>query len=349
MIPLLLLTAALIYAVLSPTLRPPRIALEDVHRRELEEERDLLLDALRELDSDLERGEIPAEEHARLRLRYTTQAARLIAALDDLSPAPAQAASPARPAAGLAAGATLAVVLLLGAAAFTVVPELQLLGVAPADAQRLRDVSRLPALEARAERTRSVADLRALADAAFNVERYDVAGPAYGEVLRQEPRDPQALRRFGFLLLDRPEYRQQALSLIQASVQAAPKDPEGQLLLGAALARSGQSQQALEALETFRRLAPERRDADALIAQLRDREGQAAGGAELFAQNCAACHGPGGEGGPGGPNLTGSPALRDPAALRAVITRGTGAMPAFPNLQGEALEALVRFVQGLGR
>ncbi len=54
--------------------------------------------------------------------------------------------------------------------------------------------------------------------------------------------------------------------------------------------------------------------------------GDAANGDELFAENCAACHGEGGTGGSAGPELAGQPITL--AEARAQIEAGGGAMPA---------------------
>jgi mono/diheme cytochrome c family protein len=54
--------------------------------------------------------------------------------------------------------------------------------------------------------------------------------------------------------------------------------------------------------------------------------GGAASGEELFAQNCASCHGEGGAGGGIGPTLAGAEITLDEA--RSTIENGSGAMPA---------------------
>jgi cytochrome c551 len=54
--------------------------------------------------------------------------------------------------------------------------------------------------------------------------------------------------------------------------------------------------------------------------------GDAAAGEQLFAQNCASCHGQGGENGTVGPTLAGNPISIEDA--RAQIEEGGGVMPA---------------------
>jgi alcohol dehydrogenase (cytochrome c) len=57
--------------------------------------------------------------------------------------------------------------------------------------------------------------------------------------------------------------------------------------------------------------------------------GDAAAGKQVFADNCAGCHGVSGTGGNGGPDLTAIPSAKDAAAVKKQVENGGGGMPAF--------------------
>jgi quinohemoprotein ethanol dehydrogenase len=57
--------------------------------------------------------------------------------------------------------------------------------------------------------------------------------------------------------------------------------------------------------------------------------GDATAGKQVFADNCAVCHGPTGKGGNGGPDLTSIESAKDYAAVVAQVTNGGGGMPPF--------------------
>ncbi len=82
-----------------------------------------------------------------------------------------------------------------------------------------------------------------------------------------------------------------------------------------------------------------------------------AGGAELYQQNCAACHGPDGKGVPGAfPPLANNPHAADPGYVARVIREGksgpitvngqpyNGAMPPFAQLSDDDVRALAKYV-----
>lgn len=69
-------------------------------------------------------------------------------------------------------------------------------------------------------------------------------------------------------------------------------------------------------------------------------------GEVVFARDCAACHGPSGEGGVGLKLADGRVVERypDPADHRAVVVEGRGAMPAWGSrLSDEEIDAVVRY------
>jgi cytochrome c6 len=73
-----------------------------------------------------------------------------------------------------------------------------------------------------------------------------------------------------------------------------------------------------------------------------------ANGAKLFADNCAACHQPRGQGIPGAfPKLAGSKFVQGPGQQVArIVTHGKGGMPTFRNdLNPEQVAAVVSYIR----
>jgi mono/diheme cytochrome c family protein len=71
-------------------------------------------------------------------------------------------------------------------------------------------------------------------------------------------------------------------------------------------------------------------------------EGDAARGEQLFAENCASCHGEGGTGGGVGPALAGSGVSLEEA--RGTIEAGSGVMPA-DLVKGQELEDVLAYLE----
>jgi mono/diheme cytochrome c family protein len=71
-------------------------------------------------------------------------------------------------------------------------------------------------------------------------------------------------------------------------------------------------------------------------------EGDAARGEQLFAENCASCHGEGGTGGGVGPTLAGSGISIEEA--RVTIEAGSGVMPA-DLVEGQELEDVLAYLE----
>ncbi|AWN24397.1 cytochrome oxidase [Deinococcus irradiatisoli] len=328
-----LLGLAALLAILAP-LRTGTVSDPDADQRSaLESERQRLM-------AELGR---PGDEARRPELER--RAARTLRALDALPGAP-RPLKPLWPLLGVA----LALVLV-GVGAFTFVPRWQLAALNPAEGTAVQSALTLPGLQARAQRTRDQADYLAWGDAAFTAGQYDQASAAYASALKLDPKQPRALRRLGILLLSgqgqaavkNEQQASQAFLLVRTAAQLAPDDPESQLLLGYALNNFGESKLALAALERYRSLDPTGREADDLIATLRASTAQSDPGSKVYAANCASCHGAAGRGGIG-PSLRESRLSR--AALQAVIQNGKGSMPAFPNIKGADLEALLNKLEG---
>ncbi|WP_424949925.1 c-type cytochrome [Deinococcus sp.] len=330
---LLLVAGALL--VLAP-LRQAGVSDPDALRRsELETERERLFAELRGLTAAAE-GRRPELEN---------RAARVLRSLDGLPPAP----SGRLPAGWLWGGLTLAAVLV-GVGAFSFIPAWQLGGLNPGEAKTVKTAVLLPGLAERAKANGSVPDELAWGRAAFDAGQYDQAAGAYAAALKQNPRQPEALRRLGIILLTRDDTQgqaarpnDQAFLLIRTAAQLAPDDPESQLLLGFALSRYGQDTLALNALERYRSLNPQGRDADEMIAVIRGRQNSADPGLGVYAANCASCHGAAGGGGVG-PSLLHAGLTRASVAL--IVRNGKGAMPAFPQISGKSLDELLAVVEG---
>ena len=200
------------------------------------------------------------------------RAALTLRALDALPPAPSHHPSrlPALTGLGLAA-------LIVAVGALTFVPRWQLAALSPQEGAAVKSAVGLPGLKAQASHDNTQTAYLAWGDAAFTAGRYDQASAAYASALKLDPKQPRALRRLGIMLLSgqgaaAPQDEQQAAQaflLVRTAAQLAPNDPESQLLLGYALNNFGESKLALAALERYRSLDPQGREADDLIATLR--------------------------------------------------------------------------------
>ncbi|MGY2892690.1 c-type cytochrome [Deinococcus sp. UYEF24] len=335
---LLLVAAALL--VLAP-LRSSTVSDPDaLERSRLEVERERLFGELRGLTPDTETR----------RPELEGRAARVLRSLDGMPPAP----SGRLPVPWLWGGlGLLAVLVVVGA--FSFIPGWQLGGLNAAEANTVKTAVQLPGLAARAKASGSVADELSWGKAAFDAGQYDQAASAYAAALKQNPRQAEALRRLGIILLTRDDNaagngattqakpNDQAFLLIRTAAQLAPSDPESQLLLGFALSRYGQDALALTALERYRSLNPQGRDADEMIAAIRSRQNSADPGTSVYAANCASCHGAAGGGGIG-PSLRMAGLTR--ASVAVIVKNGKGTMPAFPAITGKSLNALLTLVDG---
>nr|WP_221269520.1 c-type cytochrome [Deinococcus budaensis] len=337
------LLALIVLVSLWLTLEPLRAGSpadpDAAERGRLTAERDRLYAELAALEDEGRRPDL--ERRAALALR----------GLDALPPAPPPAgrAGHTRRLALLGVGAAA---LLTAAGALTFVPRWQLASLGAGEAQVVQNALALPELRRAAEASGQSADFLAWGQAAFDSGAYDQAVSAYGSALKLDPRQPEALRRLGILLLTRPGQpgqeisagdAQQAFLLIRTAAQLAPREAESQLFLGYALARFGQDEEALTALERYRTLNPSGRDADETITAIRARQNQADPALRVYAANCASCHGADGGGGALGPSLRASNLSRE--ALRGVIVNGKGAMPAYPGLKPAELNALLDLLE----
>lgn len=342
---LALLAAFWLAVTFAPALGRARAESLDSARADLEEERDLIYRQLEELEPEQPSDGTILPELERERLRLKVRAARVLTELDTLPPKP-QARVLEKRATPTVVGVAIAVVAALVIGLFTFLSSWQQKGLTSDYTQLLKTSARVSALEQKAK-SGDVKPLLELADAYFDLSRVADAARAYGTVLQKNPKEPRALRRFGLLLALQPSKVSQGLGLLELSTQVAPQEPEGFLLLGSIYRQLGQFDKAVVALERYKKLTPNGREADALLAQLQPgTQLLASRGSSLYTQNCAGCHGAQGQGG-SAPSLQESAVLVDKAALESIIVGGKGAMAGYPKIQGTDLKQLTQFVQTL--
>ncbi|WP_243027579.1 c-type cytochrome [Thermus albus] len=203
----------------------------------------------------------------------------------------------------------------------------------------------LKALQDKAKRTGEVADLLAWGRRAYELQALDQAAEAYLEVLKKDPRNVEAVRRVGILLFmgGRPDEAEMFLEIAQ---HADPKAAEGWLFLGNLYFQKGEMQEAIAAWEKYLEVGGEARErVEGLIAMARAQAQGGKDGKSVYQARCAACHGAEAQGGLG-PKLQGNPILRVPEAVREIVLKGRGQMPAVPLDEGE-LKALLDYLSSL--
>lgn len=201
-------------------------------------------------------------------------------------------------------------------------------------------------------------NLLALADAYWQVGEEERAVNAYFEILTEhDPGQPQALSRVGQLLFISGRTDDAAELLLRARI-ADPSDLETLLFLGNARFSQGNYAEAIDAWEDYVEVAGGSDQAGRVPDLISDAQARLTGapadevehdlveGAEVYAANCAACHGVAGQGG-SGPRLAGNPRSTDEAFVRRVVEHGSGMMPAFGRtLPSEQLDAVIEYVTG---
>ncbi|PYE55870.1 c-type cytochrome [Deinococcus yavapaiensis] len=319
----------------------PETSATDEVRADLEEEYGVVLAAIRELDDAVERGEADEEAARKERLRLQGRAGRALSALEALPVTPKRpGVSPVRPGMVALVGA----MALVAIGAFTFLPRWQLAGLGAGEQDALRSALDIPRLERAARSSKTLQAYMTLGRANFQAGRFEDAARAYADALRVDPRQAEALRRVGGVLLQDPDKLREAYQFIDLAARLEPNSDEGQLFLGFALARGGDVPGALKALERYRTLNPQGRDADELIATLRGADSAADLGRATYAASCASCHGTEGQGGVG-PSLEESRLSED--AIKAVVRGGAAGMPAYDatELSNERLDALVKLLR----
>jgi cytochrome c-type biogenesis protein CcmH/NrfG len=209
------LVGAAVVAILYPFTRPAAPAPPG-ERHPLEEEKEALYRALREVDGDLARGELTLEHHAELRARYEARAAAVLARLERETsnagqaparpePSPPAVAAPRLPA-WLPWAAGSAVVLagillsLSGNLLLRLPGETITTAGSPDDPERLAR-ARLAELRIAAEARPADAALQIeLGRLAFALDDLDTAAGAFFAALQAEPGNAEAHARLGAVL-----------------------------------------------------------------------------------------------------------------------------------------------------
>lgn len=226
---------------------------------DLQEERDALFRAIRELDH---RGDIAAERLAELRARYQAKAAKTLEAIDARQqalagrPAP-RAAGPRR----VPLGAIVALTLVLAAAA--VLPSFVLPRVGQdatvtttdvAAATQLRDLQRAAQSEPSAE------NLLALGDAYLSLQMLQEALDTYQRIVdTSDPVPAAAYQRLAVLAFGTDLARAQ--EMLELARDAEPENPDTPFLLSEVAYANGELALAHDSLQRFLDVAPGTPDA----------------------------------------------------------------------------------------
>jgi cytochrome c-type biogenesis protein CcmH/NrfG len=235
----LVLVGVVVVVVLYPLTRPP-LRGAGRERHPLEEEREALYRALREIDADLARGELTAEHHAELRARYEARAAAVLARLDreagraDRGPSPTGPAPETPPASRMPAwlpwAAGSAVVLagillsLTGNLLLRLPGETITTAGSPDDPERVAR-ARLAELRAAAAARPADAALQIeLGRLAFALDDLDTAAGAFFAALLAEPGNAEAHARLGAVLYV-GGLPGEAVRLLDRALELAPDFP----------------------------------------------------------------------------------------------------------------------------
>lgn len=232
----------------------------------------------------------------------------------------------------------------------------------PTTQQRLTMIRNLEPLNAAVQADPSLANLMALGDAYWEASEPQRAVESYFKVLTDfDPTQPRALARTGQLLYvaGRPA---DAIGAIERAAEAASGlenlDPDSVMTLADAYAQTNAWAAAATTYDVYVSLVGPTAGvaaaalADAARAQadgtaqggLDGAAGLPAIGRQVFAANCAECHGPNGEGGMG-VTLAGNSRAGNEANVRDAVRFGRGMMPAFmAELEPTAIDAVVAYV-----
>ena len=223
-----LLFTYLVIPLLVPGQSDKLPSLRDPVTQDLEEERDALLRAIRELDA---RTDLPAARRDALRARYEAKTAKVLRALDE-RPAETKPAKRTRFRWALPLTSVALLAAGLGGAVFmaqTASPE-----ITSADGTPVSITGRqLSGLERTAGRDASVKNLLALADGYWQVQNGDKAQTIYLEVLNKAKAKAVpaiAYKRLGMLQLQ--VNVSEALKYLELARNANPKDLETLYFLG---------------------------------------------------------------------------------------------------------------------
>ncbi len=250
----LALTALVVLPLAFPGQADPLPDARDPALQDLEEERDALLGAIRELDA---RDDMADERRDELRARYEAKAAKVLRALDerraelsDGEPAPAPLASPRRAPWGLVGLVVIGAGIAVTLGGFVLPRVGQNATVTSFFEEDLAAAEEVRDLRRAAQRDPSGPAWAALGDAYWAVEDAEGAGEAYAAAVEEhDDAPPRAYRRLGFLALQEDVGRARVL-LEQARLRG-DDDPNTLGTLGELYLQSGEYGAALEAFEAL--------------------------------------------------------------------------------------------------
>lgn len=266
----LLALLVVVYAAL-PLLGPARFVdpLPDVRDpllADLEEERDALLRAIRELEA---RDDLSEARRSELRTRYEKRAAQTLALLERTKSERPEWVHESRPStaegapAKRSAARPFAALTLLGIAAVStamlgsfVLPRVGQGAVTTFFEEELRVAEALRDLMRAADRDPSVANLMALGDAYWNLADAEGAERTYRTVLSRAEADgatasapPLAYKRLALLILNRDI--EASLELLQRARRVDPTDPETLYAIGELSFALGELEASEEAFSAY--------------------------------------------------------------------------------------------------
>jgi cytochrome c-type biogenesis protein CcmH len=356
----LLVALGLVFYAVRPIIKSSsENAATDNARIELEDERDALFKQIKELERDHSLGLIDNTDYPRLRLRDETRAALILEKLEDLAPAPVQTNKRGAPLSFVLG--SLAVLAVAGALANVfVVPSLERLALRPQEAKDYENATKLKSLEtvltAQAKTGKTeVASLLEYGQLAWEIQDYNRAANAYGEVLRQEPKNVTALARYGQILFfasaQDPKLLDQSLALLRTATKLTPPSSEAWMTIGNILFSSKNDPQgALNAWKEYQKITGDTGSPriTQLMAAAKKRLTASDPAVKVFATNCAGCHGSEAQG-QIGPNLRTSSNARDAAFVTNQIKFGSKnkKMPALSQLSVKDIGLLVKYVTTL--
>ncbi len=313
-------------------------------KRELEEERNAALGSIRALEKEFQDQKVTEKDFERLRRNDQKRAALAIEQLSKLNNDTQQITQGTLSIWPLAIMASLG----LGFGIFAA-PQLQQLGLKPAERQEFSDAAKLETFENKHGALTKATDqeITDYAEISWKLKDYQRVLIANGALLKRNPRNSLALRRYGMALFFSGE-TDQAEQLLRLSVQLEP-NTEAYMTLGNLLFSSRNDPAgALAAWQQYQKLGGNSPRIKDLINAATQRLGSLDPGIKSFATNCAGCHGSNGQG-IVGPQLSNNTNAANNAFVIERLKTGKGSMPAFKQITGQELAALVKYVNGLGK
>lgn len=251
---IVLLGLALFAYVALPLIFPqgadPLPSQRDPVTADLEEEKEALFRAIRELDA---RDDLSEERRDNLRARYEAKAAKVLRLLDERSTA---GGAPAKPAAGRKWGVPYGALALLGLTGVValllgtwVLPRVGEGTVTTFFERDLESAQQLREVERAAERDPSAQNLLALGDAYWQLNDPEAARETYGRAVAAGAQSALAYRRLGFLTLQ--EDLDAALAYLERAREFDPEDLDTLYTIGEIRFAQGDMAGARDAWRAF--------------------------------------------------------------------------------------------------